>query len=209
MHSLFKNFCHLSGESLIHTESLDDGTNVAIIQLMYHVALYVNPESVSADMDYDDRFCYHSLEAALKGIELFKVSGHWLFWQKHHNKQISNVGGYLYGPGSGIHMPKYAIGMAGWSAEDVRKGVYRYYYYECSDDRERIWVHCSDGSTVGRFSKAGIDIHTSIEEQLAGAEQCLICTHEQTRQPDFEEFVRQARQLWYIDIPIDLITFAA
>lgn len=47
-----------------------------------------------------------------------------------------------------------------------------------SDDGSTVWVHAIDGSTVGRFSKRfGLDIHTTVTQQMAGASQCLHCTH--------------------------------
>ena len=49
---------------------------------------------------------------------------------------------------------------------------------QVSADRRTIWVHAHDGSTVGRFSTVfGMDVHTTFTEQLAGASQCLYCTH--------------------------------
>ena len=48
---------------------------------------------------------------------------------------------------------------------------------EVSPDGQTVWVHALDGSTVGRFSMIfGMDVHTTITEQLAGANQCLHCT---------------------------------
>ena len=38
--------------------------------------------------------------------------------------------------------------------------------------RDAVWVHASDGSTVGRFGRMGIDIHTSVTEQMNGAGHC-------------------------------------
>jgi len=49
---------------------------------------------------------------------------------------------------------------------------------QVSADGKTVWLHAMDGSTVGRFSKTfGMDIHTTITQQLAGAGQCLHCTH--------------------------------
>ena len=45
-------------------------------------------------------------------------------------------------------------------------------------DRSTVWVHALDGSTVGQFSKIfGMDIYRTVTEQMAGASQCLHCTH--------------------------------
>lgn len=52
-------------------------------------------------------------------------------------------------------------------------------HVQVSEDGNTVWVHALDGSTVGRFSKTfGMDCHTTVTEQLAGAGQCLHCTHE-------------------------------
>lgn len=60
---------------------------------------------------------------------------------------------------------------------------------QVSQDGRTVWVHADDGSTVGRFSLVfGMDVHTSVTEQLAGAGQCLRCTHEPPGQADWDEF---------------------
>lgn len=58
---------------------------------------------------------------------------------------------------------------------------------QVSPDGRTVWVHSLEGSTVGRFSKAfGIDAHTTVTQQLAGAAQCLHCTH---TKPDHADWV--------------------
>lgn len=60
---------------------------------------------------------------------------------------------------------------------------------EASNDGSTVWVHAVDGSTVGRFSKSfGMDVHTTINEQLRGASQCLHCTHEKPQHADWLKF---------------------
>ena len=60
---------------------------------------------------------------------------------------------------------------------------------QVSEDRRTVWVHADDGSTVGRFSKVfGMDVHTTFTEQLAGASQCLRCTHEAPGPQEWNEF---------------------
>lgn len=62
-------------------------------------------------------------------------------------------------------------------------------HVQVSADRKTVWVHADDGSTVGRFSKAfGMDCHTTLTEQLAGAGQCLHCTHEPPGPAEWELF---------------------
>ena len=60
---------------------------------------------------------------------------------------------------------------------------------QVSEDRKTVWVHGPDGSTVGRFSKVfGMDVHTTLSEQLEGAGQCLHCTHERPDRAEWDMF---------------------
>jgi hypothetical protein len=46
------------------------------------------------------------------------------------------------------------------------------YEIQYSENREKLWVHCSTGETVGRFDRRfGMDVHTTIMEQMKGAGQ--------------------------------------
>jgi len=42
-------------------------------------------------------------------------------------------------------------------------------------DSQRVWVNADDGSSVGRFSHYGVDVHRTVTEQLEGKGQCLDC----------------------------------
>lgn len=69
-----------------------------------------------------------------------------------------------------------------------------------------VWVHSDDGSTVGRFSKTfGMDVHTTVPEQLAGASQCLHCTHQAPTQEEWLKFCELMQQHYGITVPTDLI----
>lgn len=60
---------------------------------------------------------------------------------------------------------------------------------EISSDAKTVWVHALDGSTVGRFSTVfGMDVHTTVTEQMQGASQCLHCTHVKPDQADWVNF---------------------
>lgn len=60
---------------------------------------------------------------------------------------------------------------------------------EVSADGVVVWVHALDGSTVGRFSKVfGMDVHRTASDQMAGAPQCLHCTHVRPTQADWLQF---------------------
>lgn len=79
-------------------------------------------------------------------------------------------------------------------------------HIQVSADRRTVWVHALDGSTVGRFSKQfGIDVHRTMTEQLAGAGQCLACTHEPAAAEDWERFVALMKTHFAIEVPLDAI----
>lgn len=84
-----------------------------------------------------------------------------------------------------------------------------FYEVQYSENREKLWVHCSNGETVGRFDRRfGIDIHTTMEEQIKGADQCLFCTHEPATEEVFDQFCEKVKELWDVEIDksrIDLV----
>lgn len=52
-----------------------------------------------------------------------------------------------------------------------------------------VWVHSTEGETVGRFSMVfGMDAHTTVVQQMAGSSQCLHCTHEKPTKAVWLEF---------------------
>ena len=81
---------------------------------------------------------------------------------------------------------------------------------EASADGRTVWVHALDGSTVGRFSTLfGMDAHTSITEQLAGAAQCLQCTHGKPTHADWLQFCALMQEHHDIAVDPTLIAFEA
>lgn len=81
-------------------------------------------------------------------------------------------------------------------------------FVQVSADRKTVWVHAKDGSTVGRFSKTfGMDVHATITEQLAGAGQCLHCTHEPPGQRDWDQFCDLMLQHYEITVDRNALTF--
>ena len=75
------------------------------------------------------------------------------------------------------------------------------YEVQLSASRDAVWVHASDGSTVGRFGKMGIDIHTSVTEQMEGSPQCDLCTHGLVTAEDWHTFRKEAFSRWGTKIP--------
>lgn len=79
-------------------------------------------------------------------------------------------------------------------------------HIQVNQSRDTLWVHSLDGSTVGRFSKRfGMDVHNTVSDQLAGAPQCLHCTHVPATQADWMEFCRLIQLNFGICIPLEII----
>lgn len=79
---------------------------------------------------------------------------------------------------------------------------------QVSSDRKTVWVHADDGSTVGRFSKVfGMDVHTTITEQLNGAGQCLFCTHKAPGQADWDKFCDLMQEHYGVSVERSALTF--
>ncbi len=82
------------------------------------------------------------------------------------------------------------------------------YSIDVSSTGDTVWVTAHDGSCVGRFSKRfGIDVHRTVEEQLAGADQCLHCTHQPAGEGEWKVFRTKVLQHHGIDVPANAIRF--
>lgn len=82
------------------------------------------------------------------------------------------------------------------------------YSIDVSSDGGTVWVTGDDGSCVGRFSKRfGIDVHRTVTEQMAGADQCLHCTHEAAGRHEWAVFREAIRQHYGIEVPDNTIKF--
>lgn len=82
------------------------------------------------------------------------------------------------------------------------------YCIDVSVAGDTVWVTGHDGSCVGRFSKRfGIDVHRTVTEQLAGAGQCLHCTHEAAGVDEWRVFREAIRMHHGIEVPDDTIRF--
>ena len=79
-------------------------------------------------------------------------------------------------------------------------------HVQVSVDGSTVWVHAFDGSTVGRFSKRfGIDVHTTVTQQIKGAAQCLHCTHAPPSSEDWRTFCELMWQHYKIEVDPGLI----
>lgn len=77
------------------------------------------------------------------------------------------------------------------------------YEIQLSEPRNVVWIHAPDGSTVGRFGRMGIDLHTTVTEQMAGAPQCRLCTHDTPSIEDWQLFRAKALEWWGVEVPDD------
>ena len=79
---------------------------------------------------------------------------------------------------------------------------------QVSEDRTTCWVHALDGSTVGRFSMSfGFDVHTTSEEQMQGASQCLYCTHVAPTREDWIQFCALMQEHYGVSVDPGLMAF--
>jgi len=79
---------------------------------------------------------------------------------------------------------------------------------QVSECGKTAWIHATDGSTIGRFSKTfGMDVHRSGTEQTAGKSECLHCTHEAGTQEDWKEFCRLMKVHHGVDVPESSMKF--
>ena len=82
------------------------------------------------------------------------------------------------------------------------------YEIQYSETKDRLWVHCSTGETVGRYdTRFGMDIHNTVEQQLSGEPQCHHCTHGKSSPEEFDTFCNEALQLWGVEIDKSQIEF--
>lgn len=77
------------------------------------------------------------------------------------------------------------------------------YEVQIALSRDAVWIHASDGSTVGRFGKMGVDLHNTVTEQMRGMPQCRLCTHGKPSKSEWAMFREKVLEWWGIDIPTD------
>jgi hypothetical protein len=78
------------------------------------------------------------------------------------------------------------------------------YELQLSQSRTAIWIHShSDGSTVGRFGRMGVDLHNTAVDQMAGMPECRLCTHGQPTVGDYQLFRAKALEWWGVNVPED------
>lgn len=78
------------------------------------------------------------------------------------------------------------------------------YELQLSELRNAVWIHsAADGSTVGRFGRQGVDLHTTATEQLAGMPECRLCTHGQPSLEEWQLFRSKAYEWWGVTVPSD------
>lgn len=82
------------------------------------------------------------------------------------------------------------------------------YSIEVSLLGHNVWVTAQDGSCAARFGKRfGIDVHRTATDQLAGAAECLYCTHEPAGEAEWQVFRAAVLRHHGIEVPADTISF--
>ncbi|WP_069945517.1 hypothetical protein [Alteromonas macleodii] len=77
------------------------------------------------------------------------------------------------------------------------------YLVEWSIMNDAVWIHASDGSTVGRFGRMGVDLHNTVTDQMNGAPECRLCTHGKPTTEQWQLFRDKALEWWGVDVPND------
>lgn len=90
---------------------------------------------------------------------------------------------------------------------DCVKGKDGRFYEICVDELgKRVWINADDGSSVARFNTSmGVDIHNTVTAQMAGAPECLWCTHERPDYKTWKCFTLKVKELFGLSLSIDAI----
>jgi hypothetical protein len=72
--------------------------------------------------------------------------------------------------------------------------------HQVSGDGKTVWVDDNMGGCIARFSKHGIDIHATTEQQIETGLPCLFCTHVVPGPSDWDLFVKKVRELHGVKI---------
>lgn len=70
------------------------------------------------------------------------------------------------------------------------------YEVESSEDKGNLWSHSSEGVTVGRFSKTGIDVPHTLKEIEQGKPSYRLFTVGLATVSDWELFKGKAMEFW-------------
>ncbi len=70
--------------------------------------------------------------------------------------------------------------------------------YEVTSDGRTVWVN--NVACIGRFGRGGIDIHKSLDAQIAGEGEYLYCTHGQPTAEDWTTFQQKMKELHNIEV---------
>lgn len=96
-----------------------------------------------------------------------------------------------------------------WHSEQVNTVDQPLFDIQLANDGRTVWVTAADGSCVGRFSKTfGLDVHTTVTEQMSGKAQCLYCTHAPAGRREWSVFRAKVLEHHQIDVPADFIRWS-
>lgn len=103
-----------------------DGDIVMIYLLMFHCAVLINPSPIAG---YEQRYCYHNPDIAMKAISEYEKTGDWRYWKKDHTANVSVACGNKLFKAGDLQVPERAIGEVDWDISDYHK---RYPYVRSS-----------------------------------------------------------------------------
>lgn len=73
--------------------------------------------------------------------------------------------------------------------------------HEILADGKTVWVNSGvDGNCLARFGRGGIDIHSTMAEQMEGGKQCPLCTHRQPTELDWGLFQSAMLKFYGVEI---------
>lgn len=72
--------------------------------------------------------------------------------------------------------------------------------HEVFSDGRTVWVNDCDGMSLGRFSRFGIDVHKTLDEQMNGGGQCLDCSHGTPTIAEWERFCQNMKEHHGIEV---------
>lgn len=101
----------------LHIEETESGDVLMISPLMYHVAVYVNPDIGGG---FEDRYCIPNVPLAVKAITEFKQTGTMRYWQKHWNQRISIKGNLAFNTGD-LMTSENALYQVDWNIDEIRQ----------------------------------------------------------------------------------------
>jgi len=75
--------------------------------------------------------------------------------------------------------------------------------YEILWDERTVWVNDETGCCIGRFSRFGVDVHKTGDEQMSSGSQCLDCIHDLPHPEAWDRFVASMQTHHGVAVPME------